>query len=170
MLDTKTINNLLNAEEGSEHLEAFYEALLQAIDSDDESWERKARQILLALQENNAHDLFVAICGWSATSIAEKAMVIRDECKEFYDEPSDGNLIIQWDDGACTECFCMVNPETHEVYDFDESAFTHKGGAKLKSVTVHFYPVSDPHTFRCIQAAEMPEDETAFWYKPIKEE
>ena len=63
---------LNNANE--EFLERFFETMLNEINSDDEPYYKKARQLLLAsLNNENADDFFIAICGWSLESLIEKS-------------------------------------------------------------------------------------------------
>ena len=67
---TKSI--LDNANE--EFLERFFETILSEINSDDEPYYEKARQLLLAsLNNEHADDFFIAICGWSLESLIEKS-------------------------------------------------------------------------------------------------
>lgn len=55
-----------------EFLERFYETMLNEINSDDEPYYKKARQLLLASLDNeHADDFFIAICGWSLDSLIE---------------------------------------------------------------------------------------------------
>lgn len=57
-----------------EFLERFYETMLNEINSDDEPYYKKARQLLLAsLNNEHADDFFIAICGWSLDSLIEKS-------------------------------------------------------------------------------------------------
>jgi len=63
---------LNNANE--EFLERFFETMLNEINSDDEPYYKKARQLLLAsLNNENADYFFIAICGWSLESLIEKS-------------------------------------------------------------------------------------------------
>ena len=63
---------LNNANE--EFLERFFETMLNEINSDDEPYYKKARQLLLAsLNNEHADDFFIAICGWSLESLIEKS-------------------------------------------------------------------------------------------------
>ena len=63
---------LNNANE--EFLERFFETILNEINSDDEPYYKKARQLLLASLNNElADDFFIAICGWSLESLIEKS-------------------------------------------------------------------------------------------------
>lgn len=57
-----------------EFLERFFENLLNEINSDDEPYYKKARQLLLAsLNNKHADDFFIAICGWSLDSLIERS-------------------------------------------------------------------------------------------------
>lgn len=54
-------------------LEQFGEVLINEINNDDESYEKVARQLLtLCLNNKNADDFFIAICGWSVDSLLDK--------------------------------------------------------------------------------------------------
>lgn len=62
---------LNNANE--EFLERFFETILNEINSDDEPYYKKARQLLLASLNNElADDFFIAICGWSLENLLER--------------------------------------------------------------------------------------------------
>ena len=51
----------------------FFETILNEINSDEEPYYKKARQLLLAyLNNEHADDFFIAICGWSLESLMEK--------------------------------------------------------------------------------------------------
>lgn len=53
-----------------EFFEKFFEILLNEINSDDEPYYKKSRQLLLAsLNNEHADDFFIAICGWSLESL-----------------------------------------------------------------------------------------------------
>ncbi len=70
-MDKEQIEAILdNANE--EFLERFFETMLNEINSDDEPYNKKARQLLLAsLNNEHADDFFIAICGWSLESLIE---------------------------------------------------------------------------------------------------
>ena len=56
-----------------EFLDSLFETILNEINADDEPYYKKARQLLLAsLNNENADDFFIAICGWSLESLIEK--------------------------------------------------------------------------------------------------
>lgn len=73
MMEKEQISAILdNANE--EYLERFYETMLNEINSDDETYYKKARQLLLAsLNNEHADDFFIAICGWSLESLIERS-------------------------------------------------------------------------------------------------
>lgn len=57
-----------------EFFERFYETMLNEINSDDEPYYKKARQLLLAsLNNEHADDFYIAICGWSLESLIERS-------------------------------------------------------------------------------------------------
>jgi hypothetical protein len=57
-----------------EFLEKLFETMLKEINSDDEPYYKKARQLLLvSLNNEHANDFFIAICGWSLESLIEKS-------------------------------------------------------------------------------------------------
>ncbi|UKK47253.1 hypothetical protein L6475_08415 [Prevotella sp. E9-3] len=67
------IQSLLN-NVNEEFLERFFETILNEINADDEAYHKKAYQLLLAsLNNENADDFFIAICGWSLESLIEKS-------------------------------------------------------------------------------------------------
>lgn len=54
-------------------LEQFTELLIDEINNDDEAMDKKGRQLLsLCLNDENADDFFIAICGWSVDSLLQK--------------------------------------------------------------------------------------------------
>lgn len=61
------IERMLNNEE---KLELFFETLYNAINQDDEPWDKKARQLLLlSLEDKNADDFFISLCGYNIKSL-----------------------------------------------------------------------------------------------------
>lgn len=54
-------------------LEDFSQLLIDEINNDDEILEKKGRQLLnLCLNDENADEFFIAICGWSVDSLLNK--------------------------------------------------------------------------------------------------
>ena len=69
-MDRKAIEEILESEG---MLERFVETLVEEINNDDESYNKKGRQLLeLCLTDEHADDFFIAICGWSVDSILAK--------------------------------------------------------------------------------------------------
>ena len=154
-------------DDSTERYEAFMECCLSEINSDDEPYRKKGRALAIALMRNNADEAVVALCGWSAKSIAKKAMLIRDDQKMFHTEPIDAEITVCYGDGESASSVCKVCPQTHEVHSFDESVF-HYSEKPITSVVVWLAPVEDLYQFVCIDATAMPENPAAFWYKVQK--
>ena len=54
-------------------LEDFSQLLIDEINNDDEILEKKGRQLLnFCLNDENADEFFIAICGWSVDSLLNK--------------------------------------------------------------------------------------------------
>ncbi len=72
-MDKEQLHAILdNASE--EVLEKFFETLLNEINSDDEAYYKKGRQLLLAaLNNEHADDFFISLCGWSLETLIEKS-------------------------------------------------------------------------------------------------
>ncbi len=71
-MERKQIEAILN-NASDEFLERFYETLLNDINSDDEPYYKKGRQLLQASLNNpSADDFFIALCGWSLESLMER--------------------------------------------------------------------------------------------------
>lgn len=148
-------------------MELFIEALMNQTESDDEPWSKKGRHLAMALAANNSVDVLIAICGWSPTSIAKKAMIIPDDDKMFYDEPACGELSVQWSDGTETVSVCMINPKTFEVTDFDRSVFNGPAGETIESCKIGFAPILDYVQLNCIPGSQRRAEcnSVAFWYE-----
>lgn len=72
-MDKERIEAILN-NASDEFLDRIYEALLNEINSDDEPYYKKARQLLLAsLRNEYPDDFFIAICGWGLETLIEKS-------------------------------------------------------------------------------------------------
>lgn len=151
-----------NREDGVARMNAFIGVLMEEINSDDEPWDKKGRQIAKALCDNDAEGVMIAMCGWSPKSIALKAMLIRDTAHEFHDDDFiDSEIVVEWDNGDTTESECTVNPATHEVRDLNPEIMRHDG-AVIKCVTVAVGP--DGEGFLCIPESKSSLDKDAFWY------
>lgn len=65
--------------ESSEFFESFCEVLINEINSDDERYDKKGRQLLLAaLQSEDPDGLFMSLCGWSLSTLIGKAKLNDD--------------------------------------------------------------------------------------------
>lgn len=162
------IAEMLTAEDSSARAEAFVEALMSAINSDDEPWGKKGYYITKALLDNDANALLVALCGWSGESIAKKAMLIRDTDKMFHTDPVPAEMQVEWSDGHRSASPCKMNPVTHEVYDFAKAAFECEGECTVKQVYLMVESVDDVFEFICVQAenADAVTSKSVFWYNP----
>ena len=59
-----------------EFFERFFETLLNEINSDDEPYYKKARQLFLSsLNNEHADDFFIAICGWGLESLIKRVII-----------------------------------------------------------------------------------------------
>ena len=59
-----------------EFFENFCEVLMNEINSDDECYDKKGRQLLKsALESDNPDSFFLSICGWSLESLINKAEI-----------------------------------------------------------------------------------------------
>ena len=71
-MEKEQIQGILDID-SEEFLEKFFETLLNEINSDDEPYYKKSRQLLLAsLNNEHADDFFIAICGWSLESLVNR--------------------------------------------------------------------------------------------------
>lgn len=159
---------MLTAEDSSARAEAFVEALMIEVNSDDEPWSKKGYFIAKALLDNDANALLVALCGWSGESIAKKAMLIRDTENSFHRDPVPAEMQVEWDDGHRSASPCKMNPATHEVYDFAKSVFECEGECAVKQVYLMMDAIDDTYKFICIQAenADAVTSKSVFWYNP----
>jgi hypothetical protein len=72
------IQTILDNESG-EFFESFCEVLMNEINSDDERYDKKGRQLLLAaLQSDDPDGLFMSLCGWTLSTLIGKAK-LNDE-------------------------------------------------------------------------------------------
>jgi len=70
-MEKEQIRTILD-NENEKFLERLFETMLNEINSDDEPYYKKARQLLLAsLNNEHADEFFIAICGWSLESLIE---------------------------------------------------------------------------------------------------
>ena len=68
-------SNILTILENEDLLEKFAEVLIEEINNDDEALYKKGRELLhFCLNNKNADDFFIAICGWSVDSLLSKVI------------------------------------------------------------------------------------------------
>lgn len=154
-------------EDEHERLEALMEAVVSEMETDDEPWSKKGRQLLMAVAANNAENVLISLCGWSLDSLAKRAMIIRDPEMMFHDEPVEASIEITLTSGECISSDCMVDPATHEVSGFAKELFD-RDEAEIGEVSLSLEPISDIHTFICVKGkdADSITDPGAFWYNP----
>lgn len=154
--------NHLIRDDAEARADMFMTTLIEEITNDEETYQKKCRQLARALLEKDAEGVIIALCGWSPRSIATKAMLIRDTEQEFHnDDFVDSEIIVEWSNGDTTEGECAVNPVTHEVKDFNPAIMRHEG-ATIKTVGVAVG--MDSELFECVPASAAAEDPDAFWY------
>ena len=163
------LQKLMRLPDYEERIEVFVEALQSEINTDEEKWSKKGLYILKSLAENDANALLISLCGWTVDSIARKAMIIRDIDQTFHDSPVDAEMKVEWKDGCHKESKCWVNPQTHEVYDFDEDVFMHpenKMDVEISAVQIGIRPVAEYYTFNCVECKEDSADDIdLFWFR-----
>ena len=157
--------------DNAERLTAFYESIYDAIVTDREDWETKGADVMIALMQNNATALMIALCGWGPASLAKRARMMHGVC-DFDSEAVEGELKVDWSDGVQTSVPCLIYPEDHRIDDFNYSVFTRKDNSMATSqkVFVRFMPFDNgnEYDFMCVSKTERDatEDQDIFWYVP----
>ena len=170
-IDPEWLYTQMQRPDNEERLTAFYESIYDAIVTDREDWETKGADVMIALMQNNATALLIALCGWGAASLAKRARMMHGVC-DFDDEDVEGVLKVDWSDGVRTSAPCLICPEDHKIDDFDYSVFTREDNpmATIQKVFVRFMPFENgnEYDFQCVSQAERDaaEDEEIFWYAP----
>ncbi len=162
---------ILDRDDADQRCEAFMDAFMKEVNTDDEPWAKKARSILHALTHKDADDVFLSMCGWYPASIAKCAMLLRDEDETFDSDPRPAMLILTWADGSKSSSICEINPKTLEIVNFSRSIFKEHDGAEIKMSKVSLMLASGEwHTYDCKMAANQDEvDEFTCWFKPVEE-
>lgn len=71
-MEKERIEALIN-NASEDFLERFYETLLNEINSDDESYHKKAYHLLAAsLRSEDPDDFFISLCGWNLDTLIER--------------------------------------------------------------------------------------------------
>ena len=162
-----TWQNMIQMDDSEARMETLVEIIQHEIETDDENWARKGLNIAKALAKNDAAALLIALCGWSADSLAIKSFMLCDEKQEFDNGDEDGFFVAKWSDGEVTECNCKISPITHEVTGVEYALIRWNTEAHIIDTRVHFAPVSDWAEFSCIPEQERGDNKVCFWYKEV---
>ncbi len=170
-IDPKWVHNQLMRPDAEERMIAFYESIYDAIVTDGEDWDTKGHDVMVALLENNATALMVALCGWGPINLAKRALMMRGRC-DITDGDVQGNLKVDWSDGERTSVPCVICSKDHQIVGFDYSVFSREDTptATIQNVFVRFKPFENgnEYDFQCASKAERDTagDDDVFWYVP----
>lgn len=148
---------------------AFVESLLDAIETDRESLYKKGRDILHALETNNAERLLIALCGWGANSLAKRARIVPDDALVFYGYDEPARLVVRWSNGKQSTSKCTINPVSFYVSEFRAAVFKkYAETAEITEVVVEVQPeyTKEKNYFRCITKEDRNRtgDKLSYWY------
>ena len=152
-----------------ERMVAFYESIHDAIVTDDEYWLNKGRDVIEALVNDDARAMLIALCGWSAESLAKRVFLLRGR-PQYQDEEIPGTLMVEWSDGKRKQTPCVIQHTEHLVCGFDYGVFSRTDGltAEIQNVFVRFMPLEDgnEYDFQCVSEEERnaTKDDEIFWY------
>ena len=168
------LSGQIKREDRDERLTAFYESIYDAIVTDQEDWCKKGLEISVALMENNATKLLIALCGWSALSLAKRALLMCGSVDYNY-EDIEGKLMVEWSDGMRYSSPCVISCGTHEVYNFNPTIFERANTptAQIVKRFVRFDPfeTGNEYDLLCVSEEERKKDNDAdiFWYASIED-
>lgn len=167
--DVDVINALTDRPDATQRGRAFLMSLYNAIETDDESFDKTAVAVLNALCSNNAQELLVALCGWNAGSIAKRARIIPDDAYDFYDEDPDATILVHWSNGETSTAKCKVDAKTNKLYGYRRKVFAaHQKNATITGVEVEVKPCfgKERYTYDCITKEQRIEkkDYVSYWY------
>jgi hypothetical protein len=171
-IDPQWLLTQMQRSDSEERLMAFYDSIYDAIVTDREDWVTKGADVMIALMQNNATALLIALCGWGAASLAKRARMMHGVC-DYDDENVHGVLKVDWSDDLRTSVPCLICPEDHRIDDFDYSVFTREDNptATIQNVFVRFKPFGsgNEYDFHCVSQAERnaTNDNDIFWYLPV---
>lgn len=173
--DFDVITSLGNEADGESKCEAFVAALVKAIKTDIEPWHKKNAAIIKALKSNNAQELLIALCGYSANSLGKLAMVIPDDDEEFYDIGKQATLFVYWSNGETSQTKCRIDVASNKVYGYKRSVFTeYEGSAEIRWVAVEVKPYGGKERYLrwCItkEERERTNDCVTYWYSTDPDE
>lgn len=160
---------LVNRPDEVQRREAFLMSLYDAIETDDEYFEKRALDVWSALRSNNAQALLVALCGWNTCSIAKRARIIPDDGYSFYETDPGATVLVHWSNGETSTAKCKVDAATNKIYGYTRKVFTaFKDVATITGVEVEVKPCfsKEKYTFNCVtkEVREKEKDYVTYWY------
>ena len=170
-IDPEWLVKQWNREDSEDRVIAFYESIHDAITTDTEDWYNKGRDVFLALSENNATALLIALCGWGPESLAQRVLMKRGVA-QYSEEEVEAKMMVEWDDGNRYASPCLISAEEHLVFDFDHDIFMREDNpaAKITKTFVRFAPFASgyEYDFLCVSKEERDrtQDDEIFWYDP----
>lgn len=173
-IDPMWLHTQLERPDSNERLIAFYESIHDAIVSDREDWATKGADVMIALMQNNATALLIALCGWGAASLAKRVRMMHGIC-DYDDAYVEGILKVDWSDDRRSSTPCVISPTNHEILDFDYSVLVREDNpsATIQNMFVRFKPLEggNEYDFQCVSQAERDaaHDDDIFWYTPSEE-
>ena len=155
--------------------EAFLMSLYDAINTDDEIFDKRAIAVWKALESNNAQQLLIALCGWNSGSIAKRAGLIPDDGYDFFDEENSAVMHVHWSNGQTTTAKCTVDVASNKLYGYRRKVLSaYSGEAEITSVEVEVKPCfgKRKYFFNCITKEEREEqkDFVSYWYSTNPDE
>jgi hypothetical protein len=169
--DSDVEQALINRPDEEQRREAFMMSLYDAIETDDEYFEKRALDVACALRSNNAQKLLVALCGWNSASIAKRAGIIPDDGYDFYKVDPGATILVHWSNGETSKAKCKVDVATNKLYGYTRRVFTaFQNEATVTGVEVEVKPcfTKSKYIFNCITKEERNEkkDLVSYWYSP----
>lgn len=160
-------NKMIDEQDYPARMETLVEIIRNEFENDDEPWSKKGRYIAKALESNDANQLLVALCGWTAESLAVQSFMLCDEREEFNNQDEQGCFIARWSDGVTTETNCTISAITHEVTGIENALHRENDCVSIVEAYVQFAPVSDWAEFNCIPECKRGDNKVCFWYKEV---
>lgn len=158
----KIITDIVNSRGKDDKLEAFVKTLFEEIDSDSESYEKIGYFLLKGVLKDNSDDIFISLCGWSIKSLLEKAHILPDIARKFYDKPIKTEFITALENDKEISCSCFINPQTFEVYEFGTNDIN---DFLANEESVGHYVVIDGLRFSALHKEFLSKnDKCTYWY------
>lgn len=156
------LRKILSSENRMMYAEAFMNALMNSMETDDERPDKAGYHALKAIREESFDDFLIAICGWSLKSLMKKAFLLDDTDAEFHDEICDADFVSVWNGGVDVRSKCKVNTRTHEIFEIELS----KENPDNLDILEREYVEIDGNEFPAFCKDELCETDRqlAFWY------